>query len=136
MKENNYDIFSEKPIGSLNKCLENFKPGTHLSMHRFTPHPMMRCESGYYCEWVCMKHVHSWSDMRGTEQNFIQSNIKTLVRHWGNRNSKKAVHTEHAQNITHFDRPTMIGLSLAPHEHFWSICLYSFVLSTLAHCGS
>ncbi len=39
-------------------------------------------------------------------------NINTAVCHRGNRNGKKAVHTEPAQNNAHFGGATMIGLGL------------------------
>ncbi len=45
------------------------------------------------------------------------------VRHRDDRNGKKAVHTEHAQNNVHFDGPTMIRSG--PHST-WA-CLGAYV---------
>ncbi len=50
--------------------------------------------------------------MHKTEQNFIQSNVSTAVCRLANKNGKKAVYTEHAQNFAHFAVSTMIGIDL------------------------
>ncbi len=83
----------------------HLKLGTQLSTHRSVPHQaalngVVWCESGYYCECVCMRRICSWFDMRDIKN--------TAVRRRGNRNGKKAVHTEHIQNNAHFDGPTTI----------------------------
>ncbi len=70
----------------------HLKPGTHLSMHqiRTSLHQMVPCEPGYYCECMHMRHMCSWSDMRGTEHNFIQSNIKYACSPLGQQKQPKS----------------------------------------------
>ncbi len=64
------------PSSNLQVTLSRERTSACTNSHHYKLHRTVRCDSGYYCEYVLMKHMRHWSDMYGTEQNFIQSNIK------------------------------------------------------------
>ncbi len=84
------------------------------TLHKYVPYRSVR----WRCITLCTQTQNLWGNLcnwnhvkPGTHLSMHRSAQHRLVRceSWCNINGKKAVHTEHAQNNAHLERPTTIG---------------------------